>query len=77
MTLSNSSVTNNVYGGFTHDGVADGSKVTGTNSKVGGSIYGGQGTTGASSNTVDLDNVQVRVAYPAVILTAETLRIMR
>ena len=59
MTLSNSSVTNNVYGGFTHDGVADGSKVTGTNSKVGGSVYGGQGTTGASSNTVDLDNVQV------------------
>ena len=59
MTLSNSSVTNNVYGGFTHDGVADGSKVTGTNSKVDGSVYGGQGTTGASSNTVDLDNVQV------------------
>ena len=59
VTLSNSSVTNSVYGGFTHDGVADGSKVTGTNSKVGDSVYGGRGTTGASSNTVDLDNVQV------------------
>ena len=59
VTLSNSSVTNSVYGGFTHDGVADGSKVTGTNSKVGDSIYGGRGTTGASSNTVDLNNVQV------------------
>ena len=52
-------MTNSVYGGFTSDGVADGSKVTGTNSKVGDSVYGGRGTTGASSNTVDLDNVQV------------------
>jgi len=56
---NNSSVTTSVYGGFTSDGVADGSEVAGSDSTVGGDVYGGQGTTGASSNTVDLDNVKV------------------
>ena len=56
---NNSSVTTSVYGGFTSDGVADGSEVAGSDSTVGGDVYGGQGTTGASSNTVDLNNVKV------------------
>ena len=56
---NNSSVTTSVYGGFTSDGVADGSEVAGSDSTVGGDVHGGQGTTGASSNTVDLDNVKV------------------
>ena len=56
--LTNSQV-RYVYGGKTDAGTANDSKVTGTNSKVGDSVYGGQGTTGASSNTVDLNNVQV------------------
>ena len=56
---NNSSVTTSVYGGFTFGGVADGSEVAGSDSTVGGDVHGGQGTTGASSNTVDLDNVKV------------------
>ena len=56
--LTNSQV-RYVYGGKTDAGTANDSKVTGTNSKVGDSVYGGRGTTGASSNTVDLNNVQV------------------
>ena len=59
VTLTNSQV-DNVYGGKTEKGAANGSKVIGKgDTTIGGSVYGGQGTTGASSNTVDLDNVQV------------------
>ena len=59
VTLTNSHV-DNVYGGKTEDGAANGSTVKGTgDTTIGGNVYGGQGTTGASSNTVDLDNVKV------------------
>ena len=58
VTLTNSLV-DNVYGAVTESGVASGSTVKGKDSTVGGSVYGGHGTTGASSNTVNLDNVQV------------------
>lgn len=58
VTLSNSHV-RNVYGAETESGAANGSTVKGTVSTIDGKVYGGHGTTGASSNTVDLDNVQV------------------
>ena len=58
VTLSNSYV-RNVYGAETESGAANGSTVKGTVSTIDGKVYGGHGTTGASSNTVDLDNVQV------------------
>ena len=60
VTLTNSQV-DNVYGGKTEKGAANGSKVIGKGDTtiIEGSVYGGQGTTGASSNTVDLDNVKV------------------
>ena len=60
VTLTNSQV-DNVYGGKTEKGAANGSKVIGKGdtTTIGGSVYGGQGTTGASSNTVDLNNVKV------------------
>ena len=60
VTLTNSQV-DNVYGGKTGKGAANGSKVIGKGdtTTIGGSVYGGQGTTGASSNTVDLENVKV------------------
>ena len=77
VTLSNSYV-RNVYGAETESGAANGSTVKGTVSTIDGKVYGGHGTTGASSNTVELDNVQVTGSVSgAVILTAETLRIMR
>ena len=58
VTLSNSYV-RNVYGAETESGAANGSTVKGTVSTIDGKVYGGHGTTGASSNTVDLDNVKV------------------
>ena len=58
VTLSNSYV-RNVYGAETESGAANGSTVKGTVSTIDGKVYGGHGTTGASSNTVELDNVQV------------------
>ena len=58
VTLFNSYV-RNVYGAETESGAANGSTVKGTVSTIDGKVYGGRGTTGASSNTVDLDNVQV------------------
>ena len=63
VTLTNSKV-DNVYGGKTEKGAANGSTVKGRgdttgDTTIGGSVYGGQGTTGASSNTVNLDNVTV------------------
>ena len=58
VTLSNSYV-RNVYGAETESGAANGSTVKGTASTIDGKVYGGHGTTGASSNTVDLDNVKV------------------
>ena len=42
-----------------YQGTANSNSVTGTDSTVGWDVYGGYGTTGASSNTVDLSNVQV------------------
>ena len=59
VTLTNSQV-DNVYGGKTEKGAANDSKVIGKgDTTIEGSVYGGQGTTGASSNTVDLENVKV------------------
>ena len=75
--LTNSQV-RYVYGGKTDAGTANDSKVTGTNSKVGDSVYGGrQGTTGASSNTVDLNNVQVTAAHSAATLDSGDAQIMQ
>ena len=60
VTLTGSSVTGDVYGGYSGGGAASYSTVTGSeNSTVGGSLYGGRGTTGASSNTVNLNHVSV------------------
>ena len=60
VTLTGSSVTGDVYGGYSGSGAASYSTVTGSeNSTVGGSLYGGRGTTGASSNTVNLNHVSV------------------
>ena len=60
MTLTGSSVTGDVYGGYSGGGAASYSTVTGSeNSTVGGSLYGGRGTAGASSNTVNLNHVSV------------------
>jgi len=60
VTLTGSSVTGDVYGGYSGSGAASYSTVTGSeNSTVGGSLYGGRGTAGASSNTVNLNHVSV------------------
>ena len=59
VSLSVVSAPKDVYASYTAKGQANSSKVTGSDSTVGGDVYGGQGTTGASSNTVDLDNVKV------------------
>ena len=59
MILSGSSAAISLYGGYAYQGTANSNSVTGTDSTVGWDVYGGYGTTGASSNTVDLSNVQV------------------
>ena len=60
VTLTGSSVTGDVYGGYSGSGAASYSTVTGSeNSTVGGSLYGGRGTAGASFNRVELSKVSV------------------
>ena len=60
VTLTGSSVTGDVYGGYSGGGAASYSTVTGSeNSTVGGSLYGGRGTAGASFNRVELSKVSV------------------
>ena len=59
VTVSGGSSVPLLYGGYAYRGSANSNSVSGTDSTVGGDVYGGQGTTGASSNTVDLDNVKV------------------
>lgn len=59
VTLENGSNASSVYGGFTLQGNADGNKVTGSDSSISFAVYGGWGTTGASNNKVELDNVTV------------------
>ena len=59
VTLENGSNAMSVYGGFTLQGNADGNKVKGSDSSISFAVYGGWGTTGASNNKVELDNVNV------------------
>ena len=57
--LSDSTAAVSLYGGYAYGGSANSNSVSGTNSTVGWDVYGGQGMTEASSNTVNLDNVKV------------------
>ena len=58
--LEGSTAAFGLYGGYAHEGTANSNSVTGKDSTVGWEVYGGQGKKGASPNTVNLDNVQVK-----------------
>ena len=59
VSLSDSIAAISLYGGSAYEGTANSNTVTGTDSTVSWDVYGGYGNTGASSNTVNLSNVQV------------------
>lgn len=72
--LSDSTAAVSLYGGYAYGGSANSNSVSGTNSTVGWDVYGGQGTTEASSNTVDLSNVQLQAVSGVATRRPEKLQ---